>query len=334
MVREKSMSGSPLLDNLQSRPPISRLRERDIDLLICSELYFPESPLHHLLLGNWNGGVAEFAGAWVSVSYPGSDGETDIAVSYKSGSKSLALLIEDKIDAEYQPHQPERYQARAEQWRKDMSSGSHVETILLAPEDYFETEGSDIFDRQVSYEEVVEILAEASDQRTRFLARALQDGRRSLAQSYVALRSDATTAVWNAIWEMSNSATTQLRMKSPGSKPARAGFIYFYEAEGASAVETQRRVHIVYKPAHGNADLQFANMQEETLRNAICSLLDSDMAVAQAAKSASIRIKVPVVDFGTAPEEQEDAIRQGLLASERLRQFFIENRPLELILPP
>ena len=265
------------------------------------------------------------------MSYPGSDGETDILVSYGSGAKSLVLLIEDKIDAVYQPDQPERYQARAERCRKEMSSGYDVETILLAPEDYFETEGSDIFDRQVSYEEVVDVLAKSTDVRTTFLAQALQEGRRSLAQSYVALHSDATTAVWNAIWEMSNSATPQLRMKSPGSKPAKAGFIYFYDAVGASAIETQRRAFVVYKPAHGNADLQFGNMREEALHNATGSLLDSDMAVAQAAKSASIRIKVPVVDFGTSPEEQEDAIRQGLQAAERLRKFFIDNHPLDLI---
>jgi hypothetical protein len=325
------MTISTLLDDMKNRPPISRLRERDIDLLICSELHFPESPLHRLFLGGWKGGVAEFAGAWVSVSYPGSDGETDILVSYESGPKSLVLLIEDKIDAEYQPDQPERYQTRAELWRKEMPPGSDVETILLAPEDYFETQGSEIFDRQVSYEEVVEVLAESTDVRTGFLARALQEGRRSLTQSYVGLHSDSTTAVWDAIWEMANSATPQLRMKSPGSKPARAGFIYFTSAEGVSSSETGRRAHIVYKPAHGNADLQFANMREEALRNSVGHVLGADMIVEQAAKAASIRIKVPVVDFGRAPEEQGDAIGQGLLASERLRQFFIENRLLELV---
>ena len=330
MARERSMSGSPLLDSLGDRPPISWLRERDIDLLICSELHFPGSPLHQLFVGSWNDGVAEFDRAWVSVSYPGSDGETDILVSYGSGAKSLVLLIEDKIDAVYQPDQPERYQARAEQCRKEMSSGSDVETILLAPEDYFETEGSDIFDRQVSYEEVVEVLAGASDQRTRFLAQALQEGRSSLTQSYVALHSDSTTAIWNAIWDLSNNATPRLRMKSPGSKPARAGFIHLTEAEGVSSTETGRRAHIVYKPAHGNADLQFANMQKEALHNTVGHVLGAGMTVEQAAKSASIRIKVPVIDFGKPPDEQEDAIRQGIQAAERLRQFFIENRLLEL----
>ena len=325
------MSGSPLLDILKNRPSISRLRERDIDLLICSELHFPGSPLHQLFVGSWNGGVAEFAGAWVS--YPGSDGETDILVLYKSGPKSLVLLIEDKIDAEYQPDQPERYQTRAERWRKEMNSGSDVETILLAPEDYFETQGSEIFDRQVSYEEVVEVLAESTDLRTRFLARSLQEGRRSLTRSYIALHSDATTAVWNAIWEMSNSEAPLLRMKSPGSKPARAGFIHLTNAEGVSSSETSRRAHIVYKPVNGNADLQFDNMQEEVLRNAVGHVLDPDMVVEQAQKSASIRIKVPVVDFGRSAEEQKEAIRQGIQAAERLRQFFIDNRLLELVPP-
>jgi hypothetical protein len=97
------MTNSTPLGDLKNRPPISRLRERDIDLLVCGELHFPGSPLHKLFVGSWNGGVADFAGAWVSVSYSGSDGETDILVSYESGDKSLVLMIEDKIDAEYQP---------------------------------------------------------------------------------------------------------------------------------------------------------------------------------------------------------------------------------------
>jgi hypothetical protein len=215
-----------------------------------------------------------------------------------------------------------------------MTCGSNVETILLAPEDYFETQGSEIFGRQISYEEVVEVLATSTDVRTSFLARALQEGRSSLAQSYVALHSDSTTAIWNAIWVMVNSETPQLRMKKPGSKPAGAGFIHLTEAEGVSAKDSGRRAKIVYKPAQSNADIEFKGMDENTLRNSVGHVLFSDMIVEQAGKSASIRIKVPVVDFGKAPQEQEDAIRQGLLASERLRQFFIENRLMELIPSP
>ena len=323
------MTNSTLLDDLKNRLPMSWLRERDIDLLVCSELHFPESPLHQLFKGAWNDGVGHLVGAWVS--YQDSDGETDLVAAFTNGARYLVLLIENKIDADFQPHQPERYLARAGRWRAEMSPDADVETILLAPEEYFENRGSEVFDRLLSYEEVIAGLVDSSDARTNYLANALRAGIESHRVGYKPEHNEATTLVWGAIWELSNSLAPQLRMRHPESKPIGAGFIYFYDAEGVSATETKRRAFVVYKPAHGNADLQFSNMREETWRKALGGLLASDMAVAQAGKSASIRIKVPVVDFGKAPDEQEDAIRQGLLASERLRQFFIENGLLELI---
>ena len=320
---------STLLENLKARPPMSWLRERDIDLLICSELHFPESPLHQLFKGAWNDGMGHLVGAWVS--YQDSDGETDLLAAFTNGARYLVLLIENKIDADFQPGQPERYLARARRWRAEMSLNADVETILLAPEEYFENRGSEVFDRLLSYEEVIAGLVGSRDARTNYLANTLRDGIESHRLGYKPEHNEATTLVWGAIWELSNSQAPLLRMRHPASKPIGAGFIYFYDAEGVSSVETKRGAFVVYKPAHGNADLQFSNMREDVLRQAIGSLLDSDMAVAQAGKSASIRIKVPSVDFGQPPEGQQEAIRQGIQAAERLRQFFIGNRLLELV---
>ena len=115
------MSDSTPFDDLRNRLPAEWLRERDVDLLICSELHSGEGPLHRLLVGGWNGGNAWFGGAWVSYAEP--DGETDIAVLFESDSGRLALLIENKIDAEFQPGQPERYRARAERWKASVGVG-------------------------------------------------------------------------------------------------------------------------------------------------------------------------------------------------------------------
>lgn len=306
------------------------LRERDIDLLICSELHFKEGPLHRLLVGGWNSGNVEFDGAWVS--HHDSDGEVDILASFQSGSKSLFLLIENKIDAEFQPEQPQRYGERAQRWKDESSGNLEIETVLLGPEDYFENEGSEIFDRQVSYEEVIAALADSADSRTQFLAKTLKDGIEYHKHGYKALHNDSTTAIWGAIWKVANAEAPKLRMKKPGSKPAKAGFVHLEDAEGVSTPETQRRVKIVYKFKHGNADLQFSNTNERTIRNLVGNLLDSSMTVERAAKSASIRIKVPSVDPGRSPAEQEESIKQGIQAAEGLRVFCINKRLLELVL--
>ena len=41
------------IDELRDRSPAAWLRERDIDLLICSELWAEGSPLRRLFAGRW-----------------------------------------------------------------------------------------------------------------------------------------------------------------------------------------------------------------------------------------------------------------------------------------
>ena len=327
------MSSSTPFEDLRNRPPVEWLRERDIDLLVCSELHSGESPLHRLLVGGWSDGNARFLGA--GVSYPQPDGETDIVVLFESDSGRLVLLIEDKIDAEYQPEQPERYRARAERLQASGGAGLEVETVLLAPEAYFENEGSDVFDRQLSYETVVEALVESPDRRSQFLGDTLRNGIEVHRRGYVAVPDEARTKVWNAFWKSCMEATPLLRMGNPGNKPARAGFIEFRDAEGLAAPAVRRGVRIVYKykGAHCEVDLQFSGMNDADLGAALRGVLESDMSVEKAGKSASVRVEVPLVDFDRMPEGQEDSIRDGLYAAERLRLFFIDKELRKLVVP-
>lgn len=296
------------------------LRERDIDLLVCSELQ-SDGPLRELLLGEWNNGIAELDDAWVSVN--DYDGETDIVVSFVSGGDYLVLLVEDKIGADFQPGQPERYRKRADRWGASLSPRSAVETVLLAPDEYFENEGCETFDRLLSYQEVIDALSGSSDPRSLFLARALENGIEYHEQGHRAQPSENMTQVWADVWEMANSLVPALHMKKPGGKPSKSSFVYFPDAHGVSKAETLGKATIVYKLRHGNVDLQFGNTTVETLRNVIGDHLDEDMIFARANKSASVRIRVPSVDAEADSKEQEEALGEGLLAAERLRLFFI-----------
>ena len=380
------MINSTPLDDLKNRIPMQWLRERDVDLLICSELH-SEGPLRDLFLGGWQGGEAEFYGAWVS--YHDVDGESDIVASFKSGAKVFIAFIENKIDAEFQPDQPERYRARAKRWGDSISPAAEVETILLAPVEYFENEGSEVFDRQISYEDVIAAVSGSCDPRTQFLAETLINGIESNKRGYSPQRNEATTRVWSAIWNIANAEAPNLRREKPVSKPAGAGFIHFVSADGVSTAETRQRARIVYKPSHGNVDLQFSNMIVGRLESEVSGVLVPEMTVARAAKSArglagkllagffaipsrrlsilcdtmitkyvsstqndidnrcsendglwrigvsgpvsSIRIKVPVVDFGQSPDGQREEIRQSIQAAERLRSFFIENQLMDWV---
>ena len=181
------------LTELRRRKPTEWLRERDVDLLICSELHVDGGPLQRLFLGGWNGGVATFGGAWVS--HRESDGETDIVVSFVSESEVLVLLVENKISAGFQPDQPQRYRERAMRWKEDEGPAFNIETVLLAPADYFGEEESEIFDRQITYEDLIDVLRGADDARSRFLAVMLEDGIESHKEGYVAVPDMVVTEV-------------------------------------------------------------------------------------------------------------------------------------------
>ena len=321
------------LTELRRRKPTEWLRERDVDLLICSELHVDGGPLQRLFLGGWNGGVATFGGAWVS--HRESDGETDIVVSFVSESEVLVFLVENKISAGFQPGQPQRYRERAMRWKEDEGPAFNIETVLLAPADYFGEEGSEIFDRQITYEDLIDVLRRADDARSRFLAVMLEDGIESHKEGYVAVPDMVVTEVWQAFWQGAEEETPRLRMRRPGSMPSGAGFIYFFDADGVSRSETGGKAHIVYKFS-GNegrcyVDAQFRGTTEAELRAKVGDLLEHDMFVVRAGRSASIRVVVPFVDFRKMPEGQEAAIEDGLLTAERIRDFVVEKGLLEML---
>lgn len=134
----------------------------------------------------------------------------------------------------------------------------------------------------------------------------------------------AVTDMWLTCWKVAQSVTPALHFKQPGMKPGRSTWFYFREAEGFS--DASRRAVVVYNAERGQADLQFAGMPVAVLEKAVERLLDDDMRVVKAAKSASVTISVPAINFSTTPEDQRPAIAVGLQACEQLRRFFIKHR--------
>lgn len=102
--------------NTKTYLPVESVRERDIDFLLIEEMVS-------------SGDFVDFitkqldllaCSRVVSVERSVNDfnlGETDILVEYLSGSKRVGILIENKLDATFQPRQFQRYKARARQYR-------------------------------------------------------------------------------------------------------------------------------------------------------------------------------------------------------------------------
>lgn len=315
------MEQPEFIARLKSRSPYSWLRERDIDLLLCAELH-ANVELQRLLLPADLRSRARFLTALVS--HFDADGETDLLVVFTSPEGYVLILVEDKIDASFQPGQVERYQSRAARWRDDPDVHA-TRTVLLSPAGYAEVAEANGFDMALSYETVENLLRSETDLRSIFLADALAAGLAAYREGYVPVPDPLATSIWQRYWELAVDIAPQLRFARPGEKPANASFLSFSSALGFTG-QTQRRVQLILKAAHGNADLQFSGLSVDDVTALTRDALEPDMQVVEAGKSASIRIHIPPVHFSHHSNGQEDAMRRGLLACERLRAMFVEHR--------
>ncbi len=91
--------------------PVEAIHERDIDLIILEELNTDNSFCEWLINELNFPKIEKNNGAWHSISDFGL-GETDILFSYKSEDKTIFVLIENKLDANFQDNR-RRYKRRA-----------------------------------------------------------------------------------------------------------------------------------------------------------------------------------------------------------------------------
>ena len=307
-------------ERLEKRSPLGWLRERDIDLLLCSEIHSNKLLQKKLCGVFWPDKMAEFIGAWVSHSEL--DGESDLIIGYQWNYQKYIILIENKIAANFQPEQGARYSARANRWRE--SEGAEVATLLIAPKDYFLRPGANNFERHLSYEELISWLILETDVRSKFLARAITQGIEDFQRGYCVVPNVLVTDIWTAIWQIASQSAVELNMVRPTEKPGRSTWIYFRQPQGFTPSDS-KRCSLVLKAERGQADLQFRNMNVNDLHQLTGHFLEDDMKVVKAAKSASIRISVPVIDFDRSASEQVEQINSGLQGIERLRLFYLRN---------
>ena len=131
-----------------------KIYEQDVDLLIIEEFVsdreFARIFLDKLRLAD------DYTVQKVFHSLSDSDGASDITIILKYPSKRIALLIEDKIDAQTMPEQSGRYHKRAQ---KAVSRGEYDDyyVMLAAPVDYHrehEKDSNADYEYRVYYEEM------------------------------------------------------------------------------------------------------------------------------------------------------------------------------------
>jgi hypothetical protein len=301
---------------------IAGVSERDIDLLLLEEFQssVPFQDWFVSLALERKPDLGRCIEAHRSVTQ--STGESDLEVVFADGAGvKTRLLIENKVNAGLQPQQAERYRLRGENYRASGACANY-HTIIVAPERYFgngaNTKG---FDSRITYESILEwfLQAEALGARREYKVALLRSALDKGTLGYQPEEDAPTTDFWRAYWSYARDHAPELEMRPPSSKPSGSAFIYFRPPS------LPRQIGICHKFRRGQVDLQLGGMGRRLneVHAVLGRHLDPDMSLAGAAKSAAIRLSVPVLSIEAPFADQLEKVRIGLDAANRLLRWFM-----------
>ena len=321
--RETSLSR--LQDPVPLAPVVSRLYERDVDLLLAEEFQVSPPFAKWFLSQSGYAGFQDATVVEVAISKSDNLGESDLVVLFDTGvpKERFALFIEDKIDAPLQPKQLERYRLRAQVGvHKNLYATFAV--VLCSPAVYVKSHaGAMGFDAYVSHEAIAEFLRQFEPESPRNLYRASMIARAAhkSGSQWQQERDVLTDSFWGAAYAVSQEFPA-LEMKVP----------VFTKGETWTSfrpldMPTQPiRVSVLMKGDRGYMDLTFTGALSGVLVPLIKHLLDEDMSIHQTGKSTGIRLKVQSFTVSEFDEAAELKIRSAFTACERLIGFYRQHR--------
>ena len=291
--------------------PIKKLEERDIDLLLLEEFHVSEGFMA------WFCGQAglqnvAFKGAWHSVT--DYEGESDIVLLVRSGSRRTALMIENKIGAPEQEKQAERYHSRGRRLVKEGHADDYL-TVILAPRSYLTALPSGCaYHQQLSYEDIANWFGKAGGPRMKWRGDIIRQAIEQQASGYQMQVNAATTAFHLAYWEHLRQHHPHLQMNKPNNKGPESTWIYM------RAHTFPKEVTLAHKMDQDVVELCFAN---RTVQELISAEPDWPEGIipGQKGNQAVLGISVPNVDPYQGFRAQRNTVDAVLKAARRLLPF-------------
>lgn len=300
--------------------------ERDIDLLLLEEFVASGSFRSWFLAQIGAEPSASLSDARQSVKTD--SGESDLEITFDKPTGELKVLIENKVDASFQPNQPERYRERAAKYSR--IGGYRAVTVIMAPEIYFGDEAETYgFDAKVTYESMLTWFSAAeragprTDYKLMLLRTAIDRGR----SGWQLVPHPRVGEFWRSYWQLAERIARHLSMPVPKRDiPAQSHFIVF------RPVSLPPGVKLIHKVAYGHVDLEFSNMGERLgeLGRLYGAILPPGTRIEKAAKSAVIRARIDPLDMTQADFSANEAVvRKGIETAALLLDWFTKTRPPE-----
>lgn len=295
-----------------------KIFERDMDFLIIEEFIsdrgFARLFLDKLHLSD------DYIVSRASHSLSDSDGESDITIILRYPEKSIAILIEDKIDAPTMQQQSVRYDIRGNSG-KERGEYDVFFVFLAAPEDYHKEHWNDInadYEHRINYEEIREYLANKGDMRSSFKTAIIDCALREKMSGYQVRVNEYVTEFWVRLRQYCREKFPHLEMVGVDSpKGTSAAWPEFRTGLG--------NLKVIYKSQKGCVDLEFPQYgdRRKELFSILGERLPRNSKIEKTGKSASIRLsnKTWQMDFTSDFEECKDILDEVLQAVSTLCEF-------------
>jgi hypothetical protein len=304
---------------------IPDVRERDVDLFLLEEFVASSDFQSWFLTANGLDAAASHVEAGRSINTL--TGESDLELTFQGSSGTIKVLIENKVDAAFQPNQPQRYAERAAVYE---NSGKYREviTVLMAPECYFGDEDDNYgFDAKIAYEDVLKWVATPAragprtDYKVALLRAAIERGR----AGWQLVPHPTVGAFWRSYWQLADRVARHLSMPVPKNEiPAGSHFIVF------RPLALPADVKLKHKVGYGHVDLEFRGMGDRLadMLRLYGEALPTGARIEKAAKSAVVRIRVEPIDVTKADFTTTEALaRKGIETAALLLDWYMKVHP-------
>lgn len=316
---------------------LSNVLERDVDLLLLEEVQCNPRFAEWLRDRSSIPDDYELIGAWNSLAT--TDGESDLVVVYNEGVRArqrpddepfhLALMIENKIGAEFQPDQADRYRIRGEAGMT-ASQWSQYTTALLAPERYIKSmTGEHVFDVTITYEEIAQELASYGDARSDWRSEILRQAARDrMAHSRPIIPDQDVTYLMSRLHEMAAAKQINLELPSTRTWNMASASWYTFPKQGAPA-----GISLDHRASEGIVCLNVKRTKSEDITKVVANILPEGAMIEQRGMATIIFFHVESLDLTRGAEEQFDAYWSALRRAVELRDWAMEYRPILASIP-
>jgi len=304
------------MSNSNSILPIESIQERDVDLILLEEFYtdtsFCQWFINELDLPAFDSEI----GVWRSISDFGL-GETDLLFAYQSSLGSIAVLIENKLDASFQDEQYNRYLKRAVAYVESKKYDNSF-VVLIAPELYCNNQND--FEYFITYEKIAERFGSIGSKRNLFKKELLQIATEKLRRGYQPVNSDIVQRFWLNYWKLKEEKFPTLKMKKPVIVPHNSDWPMMTDNH-------LPKVQFYHKFTQGNIDATFKGIPDREAEE-IKSILPENIKLVKHAKSYSLRINTPKIYRTSEFNIQKNNLIKGLSQIDYLRNWIVESKIL------